>query len=222
LEIGVEHIHEEENDGFLLNRETSLTVVYEGPLQSHAMVQLFKRTRGSEGQLFSGDELFLHNCMRPDGSSHVFINLWYGDRIDYANTRQGRRLRVQPGFMYYLGRHLKFDFEHLYERLEVDDGRLYTANISQGTVAYQFTTRAFLRAILQYVDNRFDVSLYDDPDEHEPEEKDLFAQLLFSYKLNPQTVFFLGYSESSEATQSFGLTTANRTVFAKIGYAWTL
>ncbi len=221
LELGVEHIQEEDEDGFLLTRETSMTLAYEGPLQSHAVAQVFKRTKGYEDRRFNADEVYLHNCMKPNGNSHVFFNLWYGNRIDYANVRQGRRLRVQPGFTYFLGRHLQLDLEHLYERLSVDAGRLYTANISQGTVAYQFTTRAFVRAILQYVNNRFEVALYDDPDDHEPEERDLFVQLLFSYKLNPQTVFFLGYSESSEATQDFGLTTANRTVFAKLGYAWT-
>lgn len=221
LELAVEHIQEEDEDGFLLNRETSLTFVYEGPLQSHAVAQLFERTLGYEGQRFDGDEVYLHGCMKPNGNSHVYLNAWYGDRIDYANTRQGRRLRVQPGFTYFLGRHLQLELEHLHERLDVEGGRLYTANIAQGTIAYQFTTRSFVRAILQHVDNRFEVALYDDPEEHEPQEQDLFAQLLFSYKLNPQTVFFLGYSESSQGTQDYGLTTANRTLFAKIGYAWT-
>jgi hypothetical protein len=54
----------------------------------------------------------------------------------------------------------------------------------------------------------------------EPESERLFSQLLFSYKLNPQTVFFLGYSDISLANQRLDLTRANRTFFLKIGYAW--
>ena len=56
----------------------------------------------------------------------------------------------------------------------------------------------------------------------DPESRTLFNQLLFSYKLNPQTVFFLGYSDGY-----FGgdpsldwLTQSDRTVFAKVGYAF--
>jgi hypothetical protein len=67
------------------------------------------------------------------------------------------------------------------------------------------------------------------------EEKELLTQLLFSYKLNPRTVLFLGYSDISAGRQldrhqvvnpnaqpgSYGLTLAERTIFAKIGYAFS-
>jgi hypothetical protein len=45
---------------------------------------------------------------------------------------------------------------------------------------------------------------------------------LYSYKLNPQTVFFVGYSDSYVDDDSLGnLTAEDRTWFMKIGYAWT-
>ena len=57
------------------------------------------------------------------------------------------------------------------------------------------------------------------------ETRTLFTQLLFSYKVNPQTVLFLGYSDNAR-----GLLTAelerndimrtDRTFFLKLGYAW--
>jgi hypothetical protein len=158
--------------------------------------------------------------MKPTGDSHLYVNVHTGDRVDYANNRPAERLRVEPGVMLNLGRHFELDLAHLYERMTVADGELYTANISQGTFTYQFTTRTFLRAILQYVDNSFAPELYED--EVEPEQEDLFVQLLFSYKLNPQTVLFLGYTEASSGTRDYSLTTANRTLFAKVGYAWRL
>jgi hypothetical protein len=70
------------------------------------------------------------------------------------------------------------------------------------------------------VDNEFNSELYSDG--RDPEQRQLFSQLLFSYKLNPRTVFFLGYSDNSQATQDYGLTQSDRTLFAKIGYAWVL
>jgi hypothetical protein len=50
----------------------------------------------------------------------------------------------------------------------------------------------------------------------------VFAQFLFSYKLNPQTVLFLGYSDNSAAASSASLVRADRTFFMKIGYAWMM
>jgi len=52
--------------------------------------------------------------------------------------------------------------------------------------------------------------------------EDLFTQLLFSYKLNPQTVLFVGYSDNSAAFDQVDLTRADRTFFVKVGYAWIL
>jgi hypothetical protein len=48
----------------------------------------------------------------------------------------------------------------------------------------------------------------------------LFTQYLLSYKLNPQTVFLLEYSDNASGTQSVDLTRTDRTLFLKLGYAW--
>jgi len=53
-----------------------------------------------------------------------------------------------------------------------------------------------------------------------PRTAALFSQFLFSYKLNPQTVLFLGYSDTSAADQRIDLTRTDRTFFLKLGYAW--
>ena len=60
--------------------------------------------------------------------------------------------------------------------------------------------------------------------------RSMFSQILFSYKINPQTVFFLGYSDNyrnRDYTDDLGrcddsLYQTNRTIFTKIGYAWML
>ena len=47
------------------------------------------------------------------------------------------------------------------------------------------------------------------------------TQLLYSYKLNPQTLFYLGYSDAGFQNDSLNtIETSNRTVFAKFSYAW--
>jgi hypothetical protein len=48
----------------------------------------------------------------------------------------------------------------------------------------------------------------------------LFSQYLFSYKLNPQTLLLVGYSDNASGTQAIDLTRTDRTFFMKVGYAW--
>ena len=50
----------------------------------------------------------------------------------------------------------------------------------------------------------------------------LFTQLLFSYKINPQTVLFLGYADNREGDELNDLTESDRTLFFKFGYAFVL
>jgi len=83
---------------------------------------------------------------------------------------------------------------------------------------WQFNTRTFVRAILQYSDIQRDQDLYEDVIDEL--ERDFFVQLLFSYKVNPRTVFFAGYTEGGFKNQDFTMTTTGRAVFLKIGYAW--
>jgi hypothetical protein len=47
----------------------------------------------------------------------------------------------------------------------------------------------------------------------------VLTQFLFSYKLNPQTVAFVGYSDTSLGTDAVDLTRPSRTFFVKLGYA---
>lgn len=218
LEGWVEHMVDQE--GRLLIQNQNLGFTWEGPLQMHAYAQLSNIREGYEGMEYDLQEVRFHNCLKPNGDSYVFLNLRFGDRIDYTNEQLGYRRRVEPGIQYNLGRHLRLDLRHTWEEMTVGSEHLYTANLTQATLAYQFTTRVFVRAILQYQDYLYNVTQY--TDDRDPEERDLFSQLLFSYKINPQTVFFLGYSDSSDGNQDYGLTRSERSFFAKVGYAWNM
>ena len=50
--------------------------------------------------------------------------------------------------------------------------------------------------------------------------RDLGVQLLYSYKVNPQTVLFLGYTDTRRGFEGSDLEEVDRTFFFKIGYAW--
>jgi len=210
----------EDQDGHLLEREAAIRFNYEGPLQSHAFIRPSLKKEGYNGQIFDLEEVFFHICLQPNAHSHAWVNLKIGDRVDYANTQAGERVFATAGFWYRFGRHLYLEPSYTHEQMDVAGGRLYDAEIGQITASWQFNARTFVRAILQNVDYAYNVELYHD--EVDPEYEHLFTQLLFSYKVNPQTVFFLGYSDNSYGDPLAGLTRADRTLFVKLGYAWVL
>jgi hypothetical protein len=210
----------EQATGDLLGKCFSFWFDYNGPLQSFAHLRGFYGTQAYEGLEFEHQTITGEAGFTPSGS--LFLLLWGngGKVIDYANTRQGRQFTIQPLAEYKLGRHLELQLDHTFQRMNVDEGRLYTANITRGRAVYQFNKRAFLRTILQYVYYDRNVALY--IDEEDPETRYLMSQVLFSYKVNPQTMLFVGYSDFHLGDQDHDLTQTDRTIFAKIGYAWTL
>jgi hypothetical protein len=210
----------EDQDGSLLDRTGALRFTFEGPLQSHAILEARRIREAYNGQEFDQNYFFIHNCMNPNGDIHTWLNITADDHIDYAHTRLGKRIQIGPGFSYRVGLHGYVDVGHTFERMTVNGGRLYTANVSQGTFIYHFNRRTFLRTILQYVNYDHNTSAYADP--IDSREEHLFSQILFSYKINPQTVLFLGYSDNYRGDQQMDLTQIDRTFFAKVGYAWVL
>ena len=52
--------------------------------------------------------------------------------------------------------------------------------------------------------------------------RQLFPQMLFSYKLNPQTVLFVGYSSTRFGSDTLDYGETDRTLFVKVGYAWAM
>jgi hypothetical protein len=78
--------------------------------------------------------------------------------------------------------------------------------------------RSFVRAIVQYQDLERNPAMYAVP--VTPDSRTMFTQFLFSYKLNPQTVLFAGYSDDRFGLEEDPLAQTNRTLFLKVGYAW--
>ena len=207
-----------DQSGFLLFHEDVIQFTVEGPLQSRTVFRTRNAREGYNGQEFDVDQIRLRTSGSPNAHSEIWLDLAAGDAIDYVNARPGEVLSIYGFLSYRFGQHLYIEPSYTRERMDVDEGWLYTATIGQLAASWQFNPRCFVRAILQHVDNRFDPELY--TDDRGTDYQDLFTQFLFSYKLNPRTVLFVGYSDNSTATEDYGLTLADRTIFAKIGYAW--
>jgi hypothetical protein len=210
----------EDWDGRLLQKGNTLALNFNGALQSwgYTGVNFFQEGyAGSEYDLVSYN---FNTGLRPSSSVYTELVVGFGDRIDYSNGGLGERLGVSGNVSLNLGSHLETELGHRYEHLDVDGGRLYTANVSALEARYHFNVRTFVRAILQYWDYDRDTELY--VNDVDAESRGLATQFLFSYKVNPQTVLFLGYADDHFGNEDVELTQYDRTFFAKIGYALAL
>lgn len=200
-------------------REVYGTMVeYSGPKQSWFNAVFYTGRQSYLGMPF--DDTYTTGSLGflPTGDWTLSLGFYYGDAVDYDNVRQAKKLRLTPGIALFAGRHFRLTLTHANERLWVKGGRLYDANLSELRAVYQFNARAFFRAILQYTDYKLNQSLYTVP--VEPHYQNLLTQLLFSYKINPQTALYVGYSDNYDGYQTTPLTQTDRTVFVKVGYAW--
>lgn len=201
----------------LIYKTFKVTSYYQGPSQTSIAMEARFGKQSFMGTLFPLNQGEFYITIQPSGALSFSLDVLYGDQIDFDNIRPATQLMFAPGLKYKLGRHISLSMDHIFERLKVDLGRLYTANVTNLRLVYQFNARTFLRTILQYVDYNYNVANYLAP--IDPRFKHLFTQALFSYKINPQTVLFLGYSNNYYGNHILRLTRANHTFFLKIGYA---
>ena len=212
-------LYAEDHDGRLTDQKAGVEAVYAGPAQSLLDLTVSTSKERLGDVLYGLDRVELQGEIRPSGDLRLNVAGSLGDSLDVDNRRKGSGFRLAPSLEYRLGRSLELRLSHDYERLDVDLGRAFTARLTQGRLVYYFGTRAFARLILQYLDLHQHPELYAKP--VEARTRHLFSQFLFSYKLNPQTVFFLGYSDNSAgALPAAALVRTDRTFFAKLGYAF--
>lgn len=221
LSAGGEYERAEDHSGQLLSQETDVWGVCSGPLQSFVWLDFATGERYWDGEVFDLQTVRNWFAIRPNRVVRMEMFSRFGDQIDFDNTRPGRELSLNPEVSLNLGLRLRADLDYNYRRMNVEEGRLFDAHLSQVRLIYQFNIRTFVRAIVQYSNVDRNTELYID-DDVEANTQDLFTQLLFSYKVNPRTVVFVGYSDTREGDEDLSLTQSNRTVFLKLGYSWVL
>lgn len=143
-----------------------------------------------------------------------------GENVDYANNRLGDWKQLDVQFTWFANSHIQFEANVEREEMREMGQDLFTANVLQGRFVYNFSTRMYVRTLLQYTTLEQNPALYDDLDTRI--SRSLFPQILFSYKINPRTLLYLGYSGSRAATELNPMESFQRTFFFKVAYAWRL
>ena len=128
-------------------------------------------------------------------------------------------MRYTLGTSYSLFGRLTGDASYTEQGLRVEGGqRLFVARLAQGRAVHHITPRTFVRLILQYTDVTRNTAAYQQPTP--ARTRNLFTQALLSYKVNAQTVFLGGYSDSALGSDVVDLVRTDRTFFIKLGYAF--
>ena len=229
LDIRLSGDHTEDHDRNLTNEGQDLFVSYQGPLQSYVEAGLSPNREYFDGVTYNDFRQSFYGEFSPSGSLNMYVAVNTGETIDFVNSQQARQLRLNPGINYSLGRRLRGEISHVFQRLRVDDGELFTARLTQGRLIFHFNQRTFVRLIVQDTSIDRNVRVYDDPNSVDPQSRRVFTQLLFSYKVNPQTLILVGYSDTYLGGEDAGpspmpvdLTQQQRAFFVKLGYAWVL
>jgi hypothetical protein len=212
-------------DGNQLNGGVWMGFFYRGPGQTSVGVwpNLFMKEHWAGTTYESMHNVFFNVRTAPSGTWSVGLNGNVGDAIDFANGRPAFEMRLSPGVDVRLGRNLTAGIQHTYQTLDAAGATVLTAHVGQLRTVYNFSTRSFLRAIVQYRRTDRDPARWNEAVDRRSEA--LFAQLLYAYKLNPQSVLFLGYAQDGAGTvdldrTSTPMTLRGRTLFVKLGYAW--
>ncbi len=179
---------------------------------------------------FTEKELEFYIESNPTSRVNTTTIITLGDKIDYRNNRLGDYIAFQHSLTLNLTDHLQVDLFYTYGKLSAFNedtnkkDNVYTANLTDLRISYQFDVRSYLKLNIVYSDverNPDNNPMITNSGYFTEKDRNLSTQLIYSYKLNPQTVFFLGYSDNSYQDDCFDeLERDQRTFFTKISYAW--
>ncbi|MDQ3281258.1 MAG: carbohydrate binding family 9 domain-containing protein [Acidobacteriota bacterium] len=212
--------YQQTQDGDLLYRLVSAGFGADGRHRSFLRLRLAHDTVSNGGTLFDRNRLYYSvNFAVSRVVSFVSFDGWLGEEVDFANDRLGRGANVNASATLRPTNHLQIGLTTGLRWLNIDGDRLFTAQVERVRTTYTFNARTFIRAIVQNQRTNRDLALYGPGfDQHSGQ---LSSQLLFAYKLNWQTVFYVGGGNLDEMRADDGdLLTRNRQFFAKLSYAF--
>ncbi|MFQ5721919.1 MAG: hypothetical protein ACE5GI_05465, partial [Candidatus Aminicenantales bacterium] len=207
------------HDKKLTDQKLSISGLYQGPLQSTLQISFNQNKEFYVDRTYDLSRVSFYSEIKPSGGLRFNLMAEYGQAVDYHNLRQANSLNLMPLAELGLGRHVNLNLQHSFQRLALKGKKVFVANLTQLRLIYNFSVRAFVRAIIQYLDVSRNPELYNLLISKKTET--IFTQFLFSYKINPQTVLFLGYSDNYLGMTGIDVTQTDRTFFVKLGYAWT-
>ncbi|MGX5174172.1 DUF5916 domain-containing protein [Aliikangiella sp. IMCC44653] len=216
-----------DQSGKMLEQETELHMNVRGPLQFISNFGVVSRKRYYDEQYFNEDGVMVYFELKPLTSLTIGNFSRFGDQVDFANSQLGKIKVFEPYVRWQIGKHMSANISYTNHLLKVNGEKLFRAELSDIKLAYQFSVRSRLSLTLQGVNVHRNTPMYNrnqdtDPDNDVSARKKRFGtKLIYSYKINPRSLVYVGYSDNAvESDEVQSLTTTDKTVFAKFSYMW--
>ncbi len=206
-------------DGAWSEWGADIAVTYQGPRQSEIRLNFAPNQEYFDGRTYHDFRLNFGGAMQLSSDVSAFVSGQAGEAIDFTNSRDADFVTVSPGADFNIGRHVRGELYYTWQRFETKQNRpIFTVHLPQARLLYHFNGRTFLRAILQVRDVRREQDQYVVPVARR--SRNLLTQVLFSHRLNAQTVVLAGYSDRWDGAEAVDLTQTSRTLFVKLSYAF--
>jgi len=206
-------------DGQLLEREFETKLTLDGPRQSSFGIHGLARKRLWNDVLFDESYINLFVDLVPRSGMDIGGSLRFGPQIDLTATRkgQGRYFDIYGNFRF--GRGLSLDVDLFQQGLRRDGGTAFEATVLDTRFGWQFDPRQRLRIAVQASNIARNPALYATAVARRV--RDVGAQLIYSYKINPSTALHAGgtlggFLDDEHPT----LFASSRGVFLKLSYGW--
>ncbi|HYI12489.1 MAG TPA: DUF5916 domain-containing protein [Thermoanaerobaculia bacterium] len=212
--------YQQTQGGDLLYRLMSAGIAGDGKRRSFTRIRLAKDSVAAGiGEVFDRDRIYYQVQFAVSRViSFLSFDGWVGDEVDFSQNRLGRGASVNSSATLRPSNHLQLGLTSGIRWLNIDGDRLFTSQVERLRATYTFNPRMFVRAIVQNERTNRDQALYGFGPQY---TGGLAAQGLFAYKLNWQTVFYVGFGDLREVTTEEGeFEPSSRQFFAKISYAF--
>ena len=214
-----------DHDGDVVSRRVSIGSGMDGRFNSFLRVELNDEDYRVGDRLLSRFRPRIQLQANPGWVFNQFsLTTTFGDEIDFANGREGDGFDLSLNATLRASERLEFRVAASRRQLDVDagaagSGRLFTAEVERLRGQFNFNSRAFVRLIAQYVETERDPALYTLPVTRK--DAGFSGSALFAYKLNWQTVLYLGFSDGRTYLEDTDeLEPSDRQLFLKLSYAW--
>ncbi len=212
------------DDGRLLSRilRGGVDLANRGTL--HMRIQGVSEDQRVGTALLTQNQGRLWLSVAPSGTvARLVLQLHAGSAIDFDNAREGTGSGGSIDLVLRSRKHLEVAVNAERDVLDVSpagsrSGRLFTADLARVRATWTFTPRIFVRVISQLVETRRDPGLY--TFEVDRKSSDLESSVLLAYKLNWQSVAYLGWGDSRIFLPlTARREAAAREIFFKLSYA---
>ena len=206
-----------DHNGVLTDWQGAADLVMNLARQTNGEITASRTMERYAGTDYLKNELHFWINSRFNRTMTAYMEVRDGDAVDYANNRPGTGQSLHLQYDVRVWRRLFVDVEGSLERLTIPQGEVYNARLYYFKALYHFSNSLFVRAIVQVMNIARNPALYLDTVNRR--ERTVSSQYLMTYKVNPFTLVYVGYSDAGLEEDHVDLTRMNRTYFIKLSYA---